>query len=204
MDGNRQLTQTGHTSLQTYSLENDLAKIESAMTAFGEDYKPCVFDRYKKGMGIERSVEAKAPTFHDITNQFSEEATIFWLRYHIADTFLFLGIFDQSSRYQIRQTAELILQHEVFGQLTLQEFLCFLQRFKRGDYGKIYQSNHPNPQEFLSCLQPFWNDVSYWRGKQAVKERQERISREIHTPPTPEQQARIDEIKERLSNKFKT
>ena len=132
-------------------------------------------------MGIEKSVAAKAPTFHDVANIYSEEAVAFWLRFHIADTFAFLGIFDQSSKYQIRQTAELILQHEIFGQLTLQEFLCFLTRFKRGDYGNIYNTNRPNPQEFLKCLQPFWNDVSYWRGKQAEKDRVERLSAERHS-----------------------
>lgn len=190
--------------MQQYSPTDDLAKIERVMVSFGDGYKPNVFDKYQKGMGIEKSVVAKAPTFHDIATDYSEEAVVFWLRYHIADTFAFLGIFDQSSKQQIRQTAELILQHEIFGQLTLQEFLCFLTRFKRGDYGKIYNSNRPNPQEFLRCLQPFWSELSYWRGKHEEKERQERISRELHEtpPPTPEDKQHIDEIKKRLSEKF--
>ena len=206
MDGNQlQQTRNAQGNLQTYSPSNDLARINAAMQEFGADYKPLVFDRYSKAVGIEKSVEMKAPTFRDITMQYSEDAATFWLRYHIADTFVFLGIFDQTTRYQIRQTAELILQHEIYGQLTLQEFLCFLTRFKQGRYEKIYNVNHPNPQEFLKCLQPFWSELSYWRGKQAEKEQQERLSKEIHdTPsPTPEEQAEIEEIKQRLSNKFR-
>ena len=181
MEEEKSLIQTASTNSLTSSPTNDMAKIERAMVSFGDGYKSNVFDRYKKSMGIDKSVAAKAPTFHDIANDYSEEAIVFWLRFHIADTFAFLGIFDQSSKYQIRQTAELIIQHEIFGQLTLQEFLCFLTRFKRGDYGKIYNSNRPNPQEFLQCLQPFWNDVSYWRGKQAEKDRVERLSAERHS-----------------------
>ena len=159
-----------------------MAKIERAIVSFGAGYKSNVFDRYKKSMGIERSVAAKAPTFHDIANDYSEEAIAFWLRFHIAETFPFIGIYDQASKFQIRGTAKLILKHEIFGQLTLQEFLCFLTRFKRGDYGRIYNSNRPNPQEFLLCLQPFWNELSYWRGRQAEKDRVERLSAERLNP----------------------
>jgi hypothetical protein len=146
------------------------------LASFGEDYQVQVFNRFNKAVGIEKAVAAKAPTFHDITDFYGEQATLFWLRYHIADTFLFIGIYDTSSKYQIQQTAELILQHEIFGQFTLAEFLNFLQRFKQGRYDKIYQSNHPNPQEFLRCLQPFWNELCYYRGKQAEKERLDLLS----------------------------
>ena len=121
---------------------------------------------------------ANAPTLHDITNKYSEKATLFWLRYHIAATFNFLGIYDQSSKYQVRETAELILQHEIFGQLTLSEFLNFLTRFKQGTYGKIYNSNHPNPQEFLMCLQPYWNELSKIRGKREEQKRIEELSQQ--------------------------
>ena len=38
-----------------------------------------------------------------------------------------------------------------------------LRQFKRGDYGKIYQSARPNPQEFLMCLRPFWNELAAHR-----------------------------------------
>jgi hypothetical protein len=156
-------------------------KIEMAIHGFGEEYREMVFCKYQKGCGIEKAVGSNAPTFHDVTNIFGEKATTFWLRFHIAETFVFLGIYDTASKCQVQQTADLIMQHEIFGQLTLQEFLCFLTRFKRGDYGKIYNSNRPNPQEFLQCLQPFWNDVSYWRGKQAEKDRVERLSAERHS-----------------------
>lgn len=195
--------QTGQANLQTYSPTDDAARIERALVSFGKDFKPMVFDKYSKAYGIEKSTSEVAPTFHDIIRDYSEEAVLFWMRYHIADTFVFLGIFDQSSKYQIRQTAELILQHEIFGQLTLSEFLCFLQRFKQGRYGNIYNSNHPNPQEFLKCLQPFWNELTHWRAKHADKVQQEKISRDLHTAPTPDEQKKIDEIKERLKNKFK-
>ena len=157
-------------------------KIAQAIQGFGEEFRDLVLCKYQKGMGIEKAVASKAPTFHDISDYFGENATRFWLRFHIAETFAFLGIYDTASKFQIQQTADLILSHEIFGQLTLNEFLCFLQRFKRGDYGKIYQSARPNPQEFLMCLNPFWNELSYQRGKQEGKEREERLSREIHDP----------------------
>ena len=107
------------------------------LASFGEDYQTQVFNRFNKAVGIEKAVAAKAPSFHDVTAFYGEQATLFWLRYHIADTFLFVGIYDTSSKYQIQQTAELILQHEIYGQLTLAEFLNFLQRFKQGRYDKI-------------------------------------------------------------------
>ena len=133
-------------------------------------------------MGITKAVESKAPTFYDVSAFFTENATRFWLRFHIAETFAFLGIYDTASKYQVQHTADLIMQHEIYGQLTLSEFLCFLQRFKMGTYGKIYQSNRPNPQEFLMCLQPFWNELCHERGKVAEKAQQERLSRELHDP----------------------
>lgn len=173
--------QTGQTNSQT-SLQVSVDKVYKAIAQYGEQYRPLVFDKYNKATGMEKAVAAKAPTFHDVTNHFSEDAMLFWLRYHIADTFAFCGIYDQASKRQIIQTAELIIQHEIYGQLTLSEFLCFLQRFKQGRYDKIYSSNHPNPQEFLKCLQPFWNDLCYERGKQAEKERQERLERDRNSP----------------------
>lgn len=157
-------------------------KLTLAIQSFGEDYREQILCKHQKGMGIEKAVASKAPTFHDVSDYFGEQATKFWLRFHIAETFAFLGIYDTASKYQVQQTADLILSHEIYGQLTLDEFLCFLQRFKRGDYGRIYNSARPNPQEFLMCLQPFWNELSHQRGKQAAKERQERISAELHSP----------------------
>lgn len=157
-------------------------KIARAIQSFGNGYSEMVFCKYQKPMGITRAVESKAPTFHDVTNRFGEDSTKFWLRFHIAETFAFLGIYDTASKYQVQHTADLIMQHEIFGQLTLSEFLCFLQRFKMGSYGKIYQSNRPNPQEFLMCLQPFWNELCQERGKAEEKARQERISRDLHNP----------------------
>ena len=195
--------QNGLTSLPTSSLVSG-DKLALAIQGFGEEFRDLILCKYQKGRGIEKAVASKAPTFHDVTDIFGEQAMAFWLRFHIAETFAFLGIYDTASKYQVQQTAELILSHEIYGQLTLDEFLCFLQRFKRGDYGKIYNSARPNPQEFLMCLTPFWNELCKWRGKQADKEEQERISKEQHnsSPPTPEQQKKIDEIKERLSNRF--
>lgn len=157
-------------------------KIVSAIQGFGDDYRDMIFCKYQKPMSIDKAVSEKAPTFHDVSNFWGESSTKFWLRFHIAETFAFLGIYDTASKFQVQHTADLILSHEIFGQLTLSEFLCFLQRFKRGDYGKIYNSSRPNPQEFLQCLQPFWNDLCYQRGRQAEKERQEQISRDLHSP----------------------
>lgn len=165
-----------------------------------------VFCRYQKPTGIEKAVSSHAPSFHDVTNFWGEKASIFWLRFHIAETFAFLGIYDTASKYQVQQTAELILSHEIFGQLTLAEFLCFLQRFKLGQYGKIYQSQRPNPQEFLMCLAPFWNDLCQERGREEERKRQEKIheERKNYQPPTPEEQERLREIKDRLQRKFNT
>lgn len=155
-------------------------------------------------MSIEKAVVAGAPTFHDITKFWGEKATAFWLRFHIAETFAFLGIYDTASKYQVQQTAELILSHEIFGQLTLSEFLCFLQRFKLGRYGKIFQSQRPNPQEFLMCLTPFWNELCEERGREEERRRQEKLHEEKHNyqPPTLEQQEHIRDIQEKLRQKF--
>jgi hypothetical protein len=179
-------------------------KLTLAIQSFGEEYRDNILCKYQRGKGIEKAVASKAPTFHDVTESYGEQATVFWLRFHIAETFAFLGIYDTASKYQVQQTADLILSHEIYGQLTLDEFLCFLQRFKRGDYGKIYNSARPNPQEFLMCLAPFWNELCRWRGKQRDKDKQEELSKALHEtpPPTPEQQKKIDEIKERLSKRF--
>jgi len=153
----------------------------NAIQGFGEEYRDMILCKHQKGMGIEKAVATKAPTFHDVSDYFGEESTKFWLRFHISETFAFLGIYDTASKYQVQQTADLILSHEIFGQLTLDEFLCFLQRFKMGLYGKIYQSNRPNPQEFLMCLTPFWNELCKFRGKQEEKERIEQLSKDRHS-----------------------
>ena len=180
MEQNKSLIQTAQANSQTFSLANQ--KIAAEIASFGSGYQVEVFEKYSKPVGIEKAVMANAPTFHDITKNYGEGACLFWLRYHIAATFNFLGIYDQSSKYQVRETAELILQHEIFGQLTLSEFLNFLTRFKQGAYGRIYNSNHPNPQEFLMCLQPFWNELCKIRGKREEQERLEELSRQRNNP----------------------
>ena len=179
-------------------------KIVKALADFGPEYSELIFCRFQKPTGIEKAVAANAPTFHDVTNFWGEQATAFWLRFHIAETFAFLGIYDTASKYQIQQTAELILSHEIFGQLTLSEFLCFLQRFKLGRYGKIYNSNRPNPQEFLMCLTPFWSELCQERGREEERRRIERLQQEHRNqqPPTPEQLEHIRDIQQRLQKKF--
>lgn len=153
-------------------------KLTQAISRFGEDYTTQVFTRYKNApASIQKAAESNAPTFHDVTNFFTRDATLMWLRFHIAETFAFLGIYDTASKGQIVQTAELILNHEIFGQMNLNEFLQFLVQFKRGDYGKIYQSARPNPQEFLQCLRPFWNELVEHRIQLAKKEEEERLAR---------------------------
>lgn len=186
------------------SLLTTADKLSAAISKFGADYCEQVFRRYQKPTGIEKAVSANAPSFHTVTDFFGEEATRFWLRFHIAETFAFLGIYDTASKYQVQQTVDLILSDEIFGQLTLSEFLCFLQRFKLGRYGKIYQSQRPNPQEFLMCLTPFWNELCYERGREEERRLQQKREEESknYRPPTPEEQARIREIQERLSAKF--
>ena len=203
MEENKSLTMTEQRNLQTYFSDSNKA-ILRALDSFGEEYKTLVFQRYSNATGIEKAVSAKAPTFHDVSNMFGDDSMLFWLRYHIAKTFLFLGIYDQASKFQVQETAELIMQHEIYGQFTLSEFLCFLQRFKQGRYDKIYNSNHPNPQEFLRCLQPFWNDLCHERGRAAEKERQDRLSTELREAPQPtkEDLEHIEEIRQRLVQKI--
>ena len=174
-------TSSALTALPTSSLSSP-DKIARAIQSFGDDYREMVFCKYQKPMGITKAVEARAPTFHDVSAFWGENSTRFWLRFHIAETFAFLGIYDTASKYQVQHTADLIMQHEIYGQLTLSEFLCFLQRFKMGTYGKIYQSNRPNPQEFLMCLQPFWNELCQERGKMSEQERLSKMSDALHDP----------------------
>jgi hypothetical protein len=204
MTDNNLPSKTQGQNLPTSSLVSQ-DKLALAIQGYGQEFCDLILCKYQKGKGIEKAVASKAPTFHEVTDYFGEDATRFWMRFHIAETFAFLGIYDTASKYQVQQTADLILQHEIFGQLTLDEFLCFLQRFKMGMYGKIYNSARPNPQEFLMCLTPFWNELSYQRGRQEDKERQEHMSRELHETPelTSEQKARVESIKEKLINKFK-
>jgi hypothetical protein len=174
-------TSSALNALPTSSLSSP-DKIARAIQSFGDDYREMVFCKYQKPMGITKAVEARAPTFHDVSAFWGENSTRFWLRFHIAETFAFLGIYDTASKYQVQHTADLIMQHEIYGQLTLSEFLCFLQRFKMGTYGKIYQSNRPNPQEFLMCLQPFWNELCQERGKMSEQERLSKMSDALHDP----------------------
>ena len=151
--------------------------LQQALARFGDDYITQVFNRYKlPPPTLAQAAASHAPTFHDVTNFFSREATLMWLRFHIAETFAFLGIYDTASKGQIKQTAELILNHEIFGQLNLDEFLQFLRQFKRGDYGKIYQSQRPNPQEFLMCLRPFWHELVEHRIHLAQQERMAKLT----------------------------
>ena len=179
-------------------------KLLKALAKFGEEYTNLVFNRYKQPTAtIAKAAESQAPTFRDVTTYFSRNATLMWIRFHVAETFAFLGIYDTASKGQIMQTAELIIDHEIFGQLNLDEFLCFLSRFKRGDYGKIYQSARPNPQEFLMCLKPFWNELVDHRIRLQKQEEQRRLEENRHLPPpTPEEQERINAIRERLSKRF--
>ena len=177
-------------------------KLAQALESFGPDYRDLVFNRYKEApRSLIEAASKRAPNFHNVTAFFGEDATKFWLRFHIAETFAFLGIYDTASKLQVQQTADLILTHEIYGQLTLREFLAFLQRFKRGDYGRIYQSSRPNPQEFLACLKPFWQDLS---AERARAEQAKRLAQEHRDsrPLTPEEQTRLAEIKQRLSEKF--
>ena len=178
--------------------------IANALAQFGSDYKDLVFDRFTSPPAtIDDAASSQAPTFALVTNYFSREATLFWLRKHIAETFAFIGIYDTASIMQIRQTAELVLDHEVFSQLNLDEFLLFLKKFKRGDYGKIYQSARPNPQEFLACLRPFWNELLDHRIRAAQAEQQRRLDEQRPAaPPTPEERQKIDQIRERLAKRF--
>lgn len=190
-------------NLPTSSLTSQ-DKILMAIAQFGDEYRELIFNKYQRPTSIEKAVEEKSPNFHEVTNFWGEKATLFWLRFHIAETFNFLGIYDTASKHQVQQTAEMIISHEIFGQLTLSEFLCFLQRFKQGRYGKIYQSSRPNPQEFLMCLQPFWNELSYERGRKEERDRLERLSeaKKNYRPPTPEETDKIKNIVGKLSKRF--
>ena len=177
------------TSLQKYSSANmpessliSAEQLIKAVSSFGPDFYNMVFCHFTKPQPLSVAVESNSPTFREISSFFSEEATSFLLRFHIAETFAFLGIYDTASKHQIQQTADLILSHPVYGQFTITEFLCFLGKFKMGEYGKIYQSARPNPQEFLMCLKPFWEELSRERIKQEEREYSEQLSRERRNP----------------------
>ena len=170
-------------------------QLSNALSRFGPDYTSLVFNRYcQPRSSVEASVEGGSPTFITVTNYFSRGATLMWLRFHIAETFAFLGIYDTASKEQIRQTAQLILDHEIYGHLNLDEFLLFLSRFKRGDYGKIYQSARPNPQEFLMCLRPFWNELADYRIRLAKREEEARQKTDSENSMTYEEWLEIKTI----------
>ena len=82
------LTTTSATNLPTSLLLSE-DKLTQALQAQDPDFVQQVFMTHQKGMGIEKAVTSNAPTFHDVTNFFSEQATLFWLRFHIAETFAF-------------------------------------------------------------------------------------------------------------------
>lgn len=168
--------------MQIFSPENDAAAISAAVKSFGEDFELIIWKRYSQPTSLSNAVRQELVTFRDVVNFFSEKAMLFWLRYHIASTFYFLGIYDQASKYQVRETARMILEHEVYGQFTCAEFLCFLQKFKMGEYGKIYQSRNPNPQEFLMCLKPFWEELSHERQKFEDEERMRSLEADLNDP----------------------
>ena len=177
-------------------------QLSNIVQQYGDDYTSLVFNAHAQPPAtIDRAVQGHAPTFHDVTSYFSRQATLLWLRFHIAETFAFLGIYDTASKRQVIQTAELILSHELYAQLNLDEFLCFLQRFKCGDYGKIYQSARPNPQELLVCLQPFWNELQQARER---ADQQQQLQRDIdarrNTPKISTQ--RLNEIKQSIAAQF--
>lgn len=192
--GNNSLIVSGSTNLPTSSLTSS-EKIQQAVAQFGEDYVNLIFCAHKTAMPIEKAAASYAPTMRNVSDFFSEKAILFWLRFHIAETFAFLGIYDTASKYQIQETANLILHDEIFGQLTLDEFLCFLHRFKTGHYGKIYQSARPNPQEFLACLTPFWNELWHMRGK-AEDERKREEQQKMLRDPRNMTREEYDEIKQ--------
>lgn len=178
-------------------------KLAKAIQGFGEDYRNLVICRHYNANNLMDAVSDNAPTFLDISNFFGDDATRFWLRLHIAEAFAFVGIYDTSSKFQIQQTADLIMQHEIYGQFTLSEFLTFLNRFKRGDYGKVYNSTRPNPQEFLVCLRQFWQDLSYARGRHEEQLKADRLSQEKRSAPiTDEQQQHVAEVQQRIAEKF--
>lgn len=185
------------------SLQSKQESIVSKINGFGTEFSN-IITKYQKSFGIEKAVAEKAPTFHDFAKTCGEDAVKFWLRLQIFMAFDFVGISMTASEYQIRETADLILSDEIYSQLTLAEFMCFITKFKRGYFGKIYQSQRPNPQEFLMCLTPFWNELCYERGREEERRLQQKREEESknYRPPTPEEQARIREIQERLSAKF--
>lgn len=160
-------------NLPTCLRENSqqVERILTFVRQLGENYLKDVVVKYVNGVGIDKSVEMNAPTFHDITKMYGRKGTLFWLRLQLYKTFEFVGILDTASESQIREVSNLIITHEIYGQLTLAEFLNFLKRFKEGRYEKIYSTNHPNMQEFMMCLPAFWIDLMNVRKKKADAER---------------------------------
>lgn len=159
---------------QTSSLVS-AERISSAIQRFGDDYVNLVFNKYQQPpISIELAAASHAPSLNQISAFFTRDASLLWLRFHIAEVFAFLGLFDTISKAQIKQTAELILNHELYGTLNCDELLLFFKKFKTGEFGKIYQSARPNPQEMLVCLKPFWQDLIEHRMRVAREEEEEK------------------------------
>lgn len=146
-------------------LQQSSVAIVSTLQKLGPAYIENIGKKYVVACGIDKSVAIGAPTFHDVTREYGKKATLFWLRLQLYKTFEFVGIADTVSVLQIKEVSNIIISHEVYGQLTLSEFLCFLQRFKEGRYEKLYSTNHPNMQEFMKCLPMFWAELINARGK---------------------------------------
>lgn len=156
----------------------DVDRVTAALIKYPEAYRTEVFGRFHEVMPIEKAVEVVAPTFNAVTKSYGKDATKFWLRYQIANTFAVIGVYDQVDAAQVRAIADDILNDEIYGQFTLPEFLSFLARFRMGKYGKIYSTNKPNMQEFMMALQPFWKDLQIERGRARMKKEHEERERE--------------------------
>lgn len=171
----------GQPSSPTSLLDRAATAIELTVQSHGNQYYE-LFQHYRSHTPpatTRKAAASTSPAIVTIAARFSREAALLLLRYHIAETFDFIGITDTVTKRQIVQTAELILDHELYRHLNLDEFLLFLRRFKQGDYGKIYQSARPNPQEFIQCLRPFWDELVEHRIRIAREEEERRQRRQL-------------------------
>lgn len=106
--------------------------LKEAVQRHGEDfmYLFCKYSRYERGMkgGMTISLLSHACT---------SEAVLFWLRFHIAETLAFVGIYDNTSPHHIKECARLMLVLPNIGNMKLTDLLHFFALVKAGEYGML-------------------------------------------------------------------
>ncbi len=93
-------------------------------------YLFCKYSRYERGM-------KGGMTISLLSHTCSKDAVTFWLRFHIAETLAFVGIFDSTSQHHIKECARLMLVLPEFCNMKLTDLLHFFALVKAGEYGML-------------------------------------------------------------------